>query len=161
VARLLTQTYKSLALSIKMSIILYLPGLLVVLFKRGGLLRTLGHLFVLLLSQLVIAASFLREHPWSYLQASFDLQRVFLYEWTVNWRFVTEATFLSSAWSRGLLIGHASALLAFGMFKWCQRDGTTWKVLERGFRRPTLPASLSPVTADCELDPRLFSPIIQ
>ena|ERR1700722_3466920 len=136
-----------------MSVILYLPGLLVILFKRGGLLWMIRHLSTLILSQAILAIPFLRVDPWSYLQASFDVQRVFMYKWTVNWRFVTEETFLSPAWSKSLLIGHASALLAFCIFKWCQRDGNVWVILERGFRRPTLPPSIPPVTADCKFNP--------
>ena len=135
-----------------MSILLYFPGLLVILFMKCGLLQTLRHVSTIVLTQAVIAGPFLRQHPWSYLQASFDLQRVFLYKWTVNWRFVTEETFLSPVWSRTLLIGHVSVLLAFGLFKWCKVDGGVWTVLGRGFRRPTLPASSFPVSADCEFN---------
>jgi alpha-1,3-mannosyltransferase len=135
-----------------MSILLYLPGLLVIFFKRGGLLWTLKHLSTILLSQILLALPFLRENFWSYLQAAFDLQRVFLYKWTVNWRFVDEETFLSSLWANGLLIGHITMLVAFGLFKWCKPDGTVWSILKRGFRRPGLPAGLVPVSADCGLN---------
>jgi alpha-1,3-mannosyltransferase len=142
-----------MALSIKMSILLYLPGLLVISFKRGGLLWTLRHLSTIILSQVLLALPFLRDNPWSYFQASFDLQRVFLYKWTVNWRFVDEETFLSPMWAKALLIGHATTLAAFGLLKWCNNDGSVWIVLKRGFRRPGLPAGLVPVTADCESYP--------
>lgn len=82
---------------------------------------------------------------------AFDLSRVFMYKWTVNWRLVDEETFLSRGWAKGLIIGQLSTLAAFGLFQWCNRDGGVWKVLSRGLRRPTLPAGLAPITADREL----------
>jgi len=131
-----------------MSILLYLPGLLVVFFKSRGLLASLRHVTTIALSQVLIALPFLLQHWRSYLRYAFDLSRVFLYKWTVNWRFIDERTFLSPQWAKALLIGHISTLVAFGLARWCKSDGSVWKVLGRGFRRPTLPAGLAPVTAD-------------
>lgn len=139
----------SVALSIKMSIFLYLPGLLVILFKRHGLIASLRHVWTIVLSQVLLALPFVMKHWQSYLNYAFDLSRVFHYKWTVNWRFVDEETFLSPRWAKGLVIGHVSTLIAFGLCKWCKRDGGVWKVLDRGTRRPTLPASVAPLTADC------------
>ena len=138
----------SAALSIKMSIILYLPGLLVILFKRRGLIASLRHITTIAITQILIALPFLWQYWRSYWAYAFDLSRVFLYKWTVNWRFVDERTFLSPQWAKGLLIGHMSMLVAFGLFRWCRNDRSAWKVLDRGLRRPTLPAGLAPVTAD-------------
>jgi alpha-1,3-mannosyltransferase len=141
-----------------MSAILYLPGLLVILFKRHGSAITIRHILVLALTQIVLAQSFL-ENPTSYFQNAFDLSRVFLYKWTVNWRFVDERTFLSSAWAKGLLLGHVTVLIAFGLFRWCRSDGGVAGVLVRGFRRPTLPAGLAPVGPDCQS--RSFSLVLR
>ena len=134
-----------------MSALLYLPGLLVILFKRHGLVATMRHLLVLAFTQIALAHSFLAEDAWAYLQNAFDLSRVFLYKWTVNWRFVDEETFLGSSWARGLLIGHATVLVVFGLFRWCRSDGGVAVVLRKGFNRPLLPATLSPVSADCKV----------
>ena len=133
-----------------MSILLYLPAILVVLFLRQGLTATLTKLVVLLVTQAMFAIPFLREDPKAYLQSAFDLGRVFLYKWTVNWRMFSEDVFLSKQLSVGLLIGHVSLLLAFAFFRWCQREGEVYHVVLRGLRRPNRPASLGPVTADCE-----------
>ncbi|KZP24739.1 glycosyltransferase family 58 protein [Athelia psychrophila] len=138
----------SAALSIKMSILLYLPGLLVVFFKRGGPLGTLRHVSTIALTQTLIALPFLLDNWRSYMIYAFDFSRVFMYKWTVNWRLVDEETFLSRGWAKGLIIGQLSTLAAFGLFQWCNRDGGVWKVLSRGLRRPTLPAGLAPITAD-------------
>jgi alpha-1,3-mannosyltransferase len=133
-----------------MSAILYLPGLLVILFKRHGLFATIRHMLVLACTQTLLARSFLMANAKSYLQNAFDLSRVFLYKWTVNWRFVDERTFLSPAWAKGLLLGHVTVLIAFGLFRWSRGDGGVARVLQRGLRRPGRPAGLAPVDPDCE-----------
>ncbi|EPQ58193.1 glycosyltransferase family 58 protein [Gloeophyllum trabeum ATCC 11539] len=138
----------SAALSVKMSALLFLPGVLVILFKRHGLLQTLRHVALLMITQVLIASPFLVENSWAYTTRAFEFSRVFLYRWTVNWRFVDETTFLSPGWARGLLLGHITVLCGFGLVKWCRRDGGVWAILSRGLRRPTLPAHLAPVTAD-------------
>lgn len=136
------------ALSVKMSILLYLPGLLVITFKRKGLATALRYIFTLVAIQALLASPFLTENSWSYLKGAFDLGRVFLYKWTVNWRFVDESTFLSPTFALSLLVGHMSVLVAFGMFRWCKPDGSVWKVLDRGLRRPLQPAGLAAITPD-------------
>jgi hypothetical protein len=144
-------TTVSAALSVKMSILLYLPGLLVILFKRRGLATTLRLTATIVATQALLAFTFLHEDYWAYLRSSFDLSRVFLYKWTVNWRFVDEETFLSPRWANLLLAGHISVLILFGLFTWCKADGGVWRVLSRGIQRPRLPAGLAPLSADCEL----------
>jgi alpha-1,3-mannosyltransferase len=134
-----------------MSILLYLPGLLVILFKRRGLLVTLQHILTVILSQIFLALPFLLVQPWTYLHYSFDLTREFLYKWTVNWRFLSEEQFLSPLWAQGLIIGHASVLVAFGLHRWCRADGGVWVVLNRGIRHPSQPAGPMHVTPDCEM----------
>lgn len=139
-----------------MSIFLYIPGLLVILFKQGGLIATLRHIATITLTQILLALPFLSGNWRSYLQYAFDLSRVFLYKWTVNWRLVDEETFLSTRWAKGLLIGHVSTLIAFGLSRWCNRDKGVLRVLGRGFRRPTIPAGLAPVNADRRFHFRLL-----
>lgn len=146
-----TDKQTSLAVSAKMSVLLYLPGLLVILFKRHGLVVSMRHFLVLVFTQIVLARSFLAEDASAYLQNAFDLSRVFMYKWTVNWRFVDEQTFLSRSWARGLLVGHVTALVAFGLFRWCRSDGGVAAVLRKGFRYPMFPVMLSPVSADCKV----------
>ncbi|KAG6853440.1 hypothetical protein C0991_004365 [Blastosporella zonata] len=131
-----------------MSILLYVPGLAVILFKRKGLLSTLRHLMTITAVQTVLAKPFLAFDPWAYLNAAFDLKRIFLYKWTVNWRMVDEEAFLSRKWALGLLAGHVLVLALFGLFRWCRVDGGVWSVLARGLKRPTHPAAAAPITAD-------------
>lgn len=134
-----------------MGIILYLPGLLVILFKKKGLIQTIVYLMILLLTQILFAIPFLQEDPWAYFRSAFDLGRVFLYKWTVNWRIFDEETFLSTRLATSLLIGHATILVAFGAFQWCKSDGGTYEVLLRGIVRPFSSPALAPITPDCKL----------
>lgn len=143
-------TVCSAALSVKMGIILYLPGLLVILFKRKGLVQTLGYILILLATQGIFAVTFLREDPWAYLRCAFDLSRVFLYKWTVNWRIFSEEVFLSSHLAISLLIGHVTVLVLFGAFQWCKPDGGTFRIISRGIKRPLSSPAVAPITADCK-----------
>ncbi|KAI0709420.1 glycosyltransferase family 58 protein [Earliella scabrosa] len=136
------------ALSVKMSVLLYVPGLLVVLFKRRGLASTLAHVLALGATQAVLGAPFLFAHPRTYLKYAFEFSRVFLFKWTVNWRFLGEDVFLSPAWARGLLAAHVGALVLFGLGRWCRRDGGVWAVLERGLRKPLSAPAGASVSAD-------------
>jgi alpha-1,3-mannosyltransferase len=110
------------------------------------------HILVLIFSQAAIGSQFLWEYPSSYLKYSYELGRVFLYKWTVNWRFVSEETFLSTPWARALLFGHVATLIAFGAFRWCRRDGGTISVLRRGLCSPSQAPSPALVTSDCKLN---------
>ncbi|KAJ3916271.1 glycosyltransferase family 58 protein [Lentinula edodes] len=138
----------SVALSVKMSVLLYLPGLLVILVKRNGLVYTVRKMLNILGIQTMLAYPFIQKDWRAYVNAAFDFSRVFLYKWTVNWRMVPEDTFLSQGWAKGLLIGHLSVLIIFGLTRWCKKDGGVWVVLDRALRRPTLPAGVAPVTPD-------------
>lgn len=138
----------SLALSVKMSALLYLPGLLVVLFKRHGMIGMARYMAVLTGSQILLARPFLGENTSSYIQNAFNFSRVFLQKWTVNWRFLHEEVFLSSSWAMALVLGHVTLLTAFGLCRWCRSDGGTLAVVQRGFLRPFQPPALSPVSSD-------------
>lgn len=61
----------------------------------------------------------------SYLKKAFELSRVFLFKWTVNWRFVGEETFLSKPFSQLLLVAHAGLLAAFAASRWLDPSGLT------------------------------------
>ncbi|RXW17967.1 hypothetical protein EST38_g7874 [Candolleomyces aberdarensis] len=139
----------SAAVSVKMNVLLYLPALLVIWFKQKGPSATFVRMLKIAATQVVFALAFLKENPWAYARGAFNLGRVFLYKWTVNWRFVDEDTFLSPQWALGLLAGHLTVLCAFAWFRWCQRDGGAWNVLVRGWRFPVLPAGMAVVTPDC------------
>ncbi|KAI0273566.1 mannosyltransferase [Gloeopeniophorella convolvens] len=138
----------SVALSVKMSVLLYFPALLVILVRQRGLATTTRLCFTILSIQGVLAYPFLLEHPLPYIKNAFDLGRVFLYKWTVNWRFLSEEGFLDPRFARALMIGHISVLVAFGLFRWCRSAGGVAAVLNRALRYPSRPGSGVPATSD-------------
>ncbi|EIN07449.1 glycosyltransferase family 58 protein [Punctularia strigosozonata HHB-11173 SS5] len=138
----------SLAISTKMSALLYLPGLLVVLFRKRGLVQTALHLTAIVAIQAWLAADFLRADSEAYFHGAFDFSRVFLYKWTVNWRFLDEQTFLDPRFAKALLLCHISTLAVFGWRRWCSEDGGVLPVLGRAFKRPTQSPALGPILSD-------------
>ncbi|KLO12625.1 glycosyltransferase family 58 protein [Schizopora paradoxa] len=139
---LLATLFFSLAISVKMSALLYLPGLLLILWKRHGIVMTASHMLQVLAIQYWLGKVFVDEFPREYLKQAFDFSRVFLFKWTVNWRFLGEDMFLSQVWSNSLLVGHVCTLLLFAHFKWCREDGGLFAMVKRSLTRPTKGAAL-------------------
>ena len=131
-----------------MSVLLYLPAYLVVLVKQRGLYTTIRLCLTIISLQGLLAYPFLLEHPLPYVQYAFNFGRVFLYKWTVNWRFLSEERFLDPNFAKALLVGHVSVLVAFGLFRWCRTSGGVLAVLNKAIQHPSLPGSPVPVSAD-------------
>lgn len=108
----------SLALSVKMNALLYVPAVVMILIQGRGVLKAIRHISIIIQIQVLIGSPFLVHNVSSYLGRAFQFSRVFLYKWTVNWRFLSEETFLSSQFSTLLLIGHLAVLLLFAATRW-------------------------------------------
>ncbi|CAO2631307.1 Dol-P-Man:Man(5)GlcNAc(2)-PP-Dol alpha-1,3-mannosyltransferase [Lemmus lemmus] len=108
----------SLAVSVKMNVLLFAPGLLFLLLTQFGFLGALPKLAICAAIQVVLGLPFLLENPIGYLSRSFDLGRQFLFQWTVNWRFLPEAIFLHRAFHLALLAAHLTLLLMFALCRW-------------------------------------------
>lgn len=132
--------YISLALSIKMSIILVFPALLYLYLINLGTTATLLHSLLIVAIQLLLATPFIVSHPAEYINGAFNFSRQFTWEWTVNWRWVGEKTFSSQELSRGLLLLHFVGLLLL-LYKWTEPDGGVVRVMQRGLRYPNRPAA--------------------
>lgn len=116
----------SLAVSVKMNVLLFAPGLLLCLLRftsdrnpgsswsvaalSAALLRVSPYLLLCLFVQLLVAAPFLRAAPREYLLRAFDFGRVFDPVASVNWQFLPPDWFASRAWALGLLALHVLAL---------------------------------------------------
>ena len=101
----------SLAVSIKMNILLFAPGLLLLLLQKNQCIAgTIKHLSICASIQLLLGWPFLSKHPISYLRKAFELDRVFFFKWTVNWKFLPEYVFVSKPWALLLLAGHLGTL---------------------------------------------------
>ncbi|KAL1228024.1 Dol-P-Man:Man(5)GlcNAc(2)-PP-Dol alpha-1,3-mannosyltransferase [Trichinella pseudospiralis] len=103
----------SLALSVKMNILLFSPAVAVIcLYKRG--LQDSCRLFALaFLIQVTLAIPFLHTNPLGYLQNAFNFGRVFDHRWTVNWRFVPEEVFTHKCFHCILLLFHIILVFYF------------------------------------------------
>lgn len=108
----------SIAISIKMNILLFAPAYALVFYEDLGMLRSLKYGSVALATQLVLAAPFLYTNPWGYLVGAFNFGRVFLHEWTVNWRFLDEETFTSPQFFKILLALHVAILFLMFFTRW-------------------------------------------
>ncbi|XP_068753677.1 dol-P-Man:Man(5)GlcNAc(2)-PP-Dol alpha-1,3-mannosyltransferase-like [Montipora capricornis] len=122
----------SLAVSVKMNILLFAPGLLLLLLKSFGVWWTIPRLALCGVVQLLLGLPFLLDNPVSYITRAFNLGRQFLFKWTVNWRFLPEWLFLSRYFHFGLLVCHVIALLLFYRYKWRRKAES----LQCYFRRP-------------------------
>lgn len=68
--------------------------------------------------QILLGYPFIVANARSYVSRAFEFSRVFLFKWTVNWRFVGDEIFYSRWFSNSLLVAHAALLLAFLSSKW-------------------------------------------
>ena len=109
----------SLALSIKMNVLLFFPAFGIILWQVLGAYKTCGQLGLLAMIQVLLAYPFVSTYPESYLSKAFEFNRVFDYTWTVNWRMMTEETFVSDWFAKQLLFGHVLTLLMFMFCIWC------------------------------------------
>ncbi|KAK9235426.1 ALG3 protein-domain-containing protein [Lipomyces kononenkoae] len=107
----------SFALSIKMNVLLFLPAAGIILLQALGP-RAFRAALLMLQVQIILAYPFTSRFFISYVTRAFDFNRVFLYKWTVNWRFVDEAVFLTPEFSQTLLIIHGCMLLFFIFTRW-------------------------------------------
>jgi len=93
----------SFAVGIKMNIFLFAPGLFIILLRRFGIFSTCTKIGICALVQFVLAVPFAIVNLSAYLSRAFNLGRIFIYYWSVNWKFIPENIFLSSEWGLFLL----------------------------------------------------------
>ncbi len=93
----------SLGVSVKMNMLLHAPGILLVLLMGTGYVETFVCLSICAAVQVVLGLPFLLTFPVQYLTKSFELGRVFMHKWTVNFKFLPEEMFISKTLSLVLL----------------------------------------------------------
>lgn len=103
----------SLAVSVKMNVLLYAPGLLLLLWQRHGFIFSIPLLAICGGLQILLALPFLVTFPKEYVLGAFDFGRVFQYVWTVNFKFLSEEVFVSKHLAKGLLMTQLAVLLAY------------------------------------------------
>ncbi|KRZ94313.1 Dol-P-Man:Man(5)GlcNAc(2)-PP-Dol alpha-1,3-mannosyltransferase [Trichinella sp. T8] len=106
----------SLALSVKMNILLFSPAVAVIcLYKRGlqDSCRLFALAFIIQGFEVTLAIPFLHTNPLGYLRSAFNFGRVFDHRWTVNWRFVPEEVFTHKYFHCILLLFHIILVFYF------------------------------------------------
>ncbi|XP_074650410.1 dol-P-Man:Man(5)GlcNAc(2)-PP-Dol alpha-1,3-mannosyltransferase-like [Tubulanus polymorphus] len=129
--------FYSVAVSIKMNILLFSPALLMLLLSSQGLVKTGLHLALCAMIQVVLGLPFLMTNPWGYVKMSFDLGRQFMYKWTVNWRCIPLDTFENRNFHILLLMLHIVFLILFAYYKWSPMFGNMKTVITK-YRKPVL-----------------------
>ena len=127
--------YFSIAVSVKMNILLFAPALFLAYIATGGILRAMKQVSICALIQVIIGFPFLKTYPIQYLKGSFDIGRVFLFKWTVNWRFVPEEIFVHRGFHAVLLVLQLLVLLYFApkwwkMLKMYSKDGNAGNTIK-------------------------------
>ena len=125
----------SLAVSIKMNVLLMFPGLILLLVKGTNIFQQLHCLLDFVLVQLVLAAPFLWEYASSYFGKAFEFSRVFFHHWSVNFKFVPEEIFVSAAFAKALLVAHLALLFIFAHYRWCRHgeDRGVFHIIRKWF----------------------------
>jgi alpha-1,3-mannosyltransferase len=108
----------SLGLGVKMALLLVLPALAVVITMDRGIYQAFIHMVLVVQQQALLGTPFILAYPVEYFTRAFEISRVFMYKWTVNWRFVSEETFLSKPFALALLALHAGTLIFFAVTRW-------------------------------------------
>ena len=107
----------SMAISIKMNMLLHSPGILLVLLACCGLHETIFCLSLCAIVQLIVGYPFLSTYPYEYISKAFELGRVFMFKWTVNFKFLPEDVFVSKELSLLLLALTVIGYIVFAV-KW-------------------------------------------
>ena len=93
-----------------MNVLLFAPALLQAYIATQGFIGTIVQLTICGSLQIILALPFLLENPVNYVKGAFDLGRIFLHKWTVNWRFLPEWLFVHKGLHGGLLLVHVLLL---------------------------------------------------
>ncbi|KAL5964658.1 Dol-P-Man:Man 5 GlcNAc 2 PP-Dol alpha-13-mannosyltransferase [Taenia solium] len=144
----------SIAVGVKMNILLFAPGFLLVLLKHRGVYETLGHLAECATIQVLLGTVFLFRNSEAYFTRAFDFSRQFMYKWTVNWRIISESLFLDRRFHAALLVLHL-LLLSFFLIKFIRSRGGF-----QNFLQPLPPSQEQKIAAEDILYPLFVSNFI-
>mmetsp|Transcript_28406 Transcript_28406/g.74628 ORF Transcript_28406/g.74628 Transcript_28406/m.74628 type:complete len:428 (+) Transcript_28406:260-1543(+) len=121
----------SLAVSVKMNVLLFAPGLLFLLLLTFGFVGTIPRLALCAAVQLALGLPFLLDNPVGYIVRAFNFGRQFDYTWTVNWRLIPEETFADRRLHLALLGMHIAVVALFWLCRWSRAHGPV-SLFQRG-----------------------------
>lgn len=123
----------SAAVSVKMNVLLYAPPLLLLMIKAMSIDGVISALAGAALVQILLGLPFILPHPLPYLSRAFNLGRVFIHFWSVNFKFVPEEIFVSKTFAISLLGAHLTLLILFAHYRWCRNEGGLFAFLKYQF----------------------------
>lgn len=135
----------SFAVSIKMNVLLFAPGMLYVMLRTLPLWRVVYYLAVCAAVQLVTGLPFLAHDYEAYLTKGFELGRVFTQRWSVNYQFLDNALFVDPNLGLALLGATVGAWVLLWRMRWAKRT-----YLTRAEARVLRPAIADTVPAPAE-----------
>ncbi|KAG2595393.1 dol-P-Man:Man(5)GlcNAc(2)-PP-Dol alpha-1,3-mannosyltransferase-like isoform X2 [Panicum virgatum] len=122
------------AVSVKMNVLLFAPSLLLLMVKSMSIKGVFFALFGAAVVQVLLGMPFLLSHPVEYISRAFNLGRVFIHFWSVNFKFVPEKLFVSKELAIALLILHLTTLMVFAHYKWLKHEGGLFSLLHSRFK---------------------------
>jgi len=118
-------------------VLLFAPSLFLLMLKamsiKGVFVALLGAAGV----QVLLGIPFLLSHPVEYISRAFNLGRVFIHFWSVNFKFVPEKLFVSKELAVTLLFFHLTALMVFAHYKWFKHEGGLLRFIHSRFKDAT------------------------
>ncbi|KAL4517551.1 hypothetical protein Ndes2526B_g00757 [Nannochloris sp. 'desiccata'] len=125
----------SLAVSVKMNVLLFAPGVLAVVIKEARVGDALRGVIAGIILQGLLGLPFLTTYPKSYLLRAFEFSRVFTFKWSVNWQFLPEDVFTSQKFALLLLFLHLRLLWSFAQYHWFKEEGGILPAFTQFFKR--------------------------
>ncbi|KAG2586730.1 dol-P-Man:Man(5)GlcNAc(2)-PP-Dol alpha-1,3-mannosyltransferase-like isoform X2 [Panicum virgatum] len=126
------------AVSVKMNVLLFAPSLLLLMVKLLVQAMSIKGVFFALFGaavvQVLLGMPFLLSHPVEYISRAFNLGRVFIHFWSVNFKFIPEKLFVSKELAIALLILHLTTLMVFAHYKWLKHEGGLFGFLNSRFK---------------------------
>ena len=114
--RFVSSVMMSVAISVKMNVLLFLPGVL--FLYRHSLWRLVEFASIIGSIQFLFSLPFILQDYKSYIGRSFNFGKEFVYIESLNWRFLPKHVFESKLFANALLIAHIIVLLYFSIRKW-------------------------------------------
>ena len=108
----------AVAINIKMSALLMIPGYLLTVAFDAGLVRALVSLAALIGLQVVFGLEFILVNSKAYFEMSYNFERVFQKVEQVNFQFLTQDFMHSDGFNKFLLTLHLGFLVVFLVCKW-------------------------------------------
>jgi alpha-1,3-mannosyltransferase len=114
----ISATLLGIAVNIKMSALLMIPGYALTVAFEAGLIRAVLSVAWIIGLQIIIGIEFLMANPQAYFSMAYNFDRVFLKQEQVNFQFMTQEFMHSDGFNKFLLAMHLGFLLLFLVFKW-------------------------------------------